>query len=235
MGSWCGSEIGLLLAVLCSPLGPEVGWASDGQVQCSVVVGWTAEHMSKMEAASEEIHTGTLVGVRLNHQFGAEDPCPVACTRRWPQVRAPATVWSSNSECRQRVHIRLSSRRSWGLGAGFPRVVPTASNCPAFAEGAIVFNANTLWVGGKQLGYDFCGAVWGAVWTPMARNTFQASIWDGKSSCSPWSPPHASPAAGGHWSLPQPRDPEGNQSSSLYGYIFLTRYWPVWPSMWRRR
>ena len=38
----------------------------------------------------------------------------------------------SNSECRSGVHMRRSPRWSRGPGTGFPRVVPTTTNCPAF-------------------------------------------------------------------------------------------------------
>ena len=37
----------------------------------------------------------------------------------------------------------LSSRRSWGPRAGFPRVVLTASNCPAFV-GKIAISPGTV-------------------------------------------------------------------------------------------
>ena len=47
-------------------------------------------------------------------------------------------------------------------------------------------------------------------------------------SCSPWSPPRAFPAAGGHWGLPRPQDLEGKVSK----FTFIDFLWPVWPNMW---
>ena len=88
-------------------LGSEVGWAlgalhaSDGQVQCWVVLGWTAEPTSKMEMGDgcqvhldgvslkylAEIGSKEIDGVlgpwkRVQIELGAEgvvlpDPCPV--------------------------------------------------------------------------------------------------------------------------------------------------------------
>ena len=135
-----------------------MGWAlgalhaSDGQVQCSVVVRWTAEHTSKMDG--EKIYTGTLAG-------GGQIELSIWCRRSLPCSMHQEVGPPSESYCHcMELEFRVLSGGTYlsliqeELGSG-GRISPGGPHHIQLSSiRARRYCANASWIGGKQLGYD---------------------------------------------------------------------------------